>query len=105
MRTVEDKVPRRRRVLRPRVQAENPLLTSMRAAVTKAEDQLTKAQAAGDARRISEAEANLDHPPGVARRGREVRVPALRVSSRRPAPAVAARRSAAGRAGCPASTA
>jgi hypothetical protein len=35
------------------------MITSMRAAVTKAEDQLAKAQAAGDARRISEAEANL----------------------------------------------
>jgi hypothetical protein len=41
------------------VQPENPLLTSMRAAVTKAEEQLAKARAAGDARRISEAEANL----------------------------------------------
>jgi hypothetical protein len=44
---------------RPRVAPENPMITSMRAAVTKAEDQLAKAQAAGDARRISEAEANL----------------------------------------------
>ena len=35
------------------------MITSMRAAVTKAEDQLAKVQAAGDDRRISEAEANL----------------------------------------------
>jgi Domain of Unknown Function (DUF349) len=44
---------------RPRVAPENPMVTSMRQAVTKAEEQLAKAQAAGDARRISEAEANL----------------------------------------------
>jgi hypothetical protein len=31
----------------------------MRAAVTKAEEQLTKAQAAGDERRIEEARSNL----------------------------------------------
>jgi Domain of Unknown Function (DUF349) len=58
MRAVEEKF-RGADSARPRVQPENPLLTSMRAAVTKAEDQLAKAQAAGDARRISEAEANL----------------------------------------------
>jgi hypothetical protein len=59
MRTVEEKFRGAAESTRPRVQPENPLLTSMRAAVTKAEEQLTKAQAAGDARRISEAEANL----------------------------------------------
>jgi len=31
----------------------------MRAAVTKAEEQLAKAEAAGDAKRIAEAKANL----------------------------------------------
>ena len=35
------------------------MVTSMRAAVTKAEEQLAKAEASGDARRISEAQANL----------------------------------------------
>jgi hypothetical protein len=59
MRAVEEKFRGAAESTRPRVQPENPLLTSMRAAVTKAEEQLSKAQAAGDARRISEAEANL----------------------------------------------
>ncbi|MGY5882692.1 DUF349 domain-containing protein [Modestobacter lacusdianchii] len=59
MRTVEEKFRGAAESSRPRVQPENPLLTSMRAAVTKAEDQLAKAQAAGNAKRISEAEANL----------------------------------------------
>ena len=59
MRAVEEKFRGVAESARPRVQAENPLLTSMRAAVTKAEDQLAKAQAAGNAKRISEAEANL----------------------------------------------
>ena len=59
MRAVEEKFRGVADSARPRVQPENPLLTSMRAAVTKAEDQLAKAQAAGNARRISEAEANL----------------------------------------------
>jgi uncharacterized protein DUF349 len=44
---------------RARTAPENPLLTSMRAAVTKAEEQLAKAEAAGDQRRIGEAQANL----------------------------------------------
>ncbi|KGH47927.1 hypothetical protein IN07_05315 [Modestobacter caceresii] len=59
MRTVEEKFRGASEFARPRVQPENPLLTSMRAAVTKAEDQLAKAQAAGNAKRIGEAEANL----------------------------------------------
>ncbi|WP_164703284.1 DUF349 domain-containing protein, partial [Modestobacter sp. KNN46-3] len=59
MRTVEEKFRGASESARPRVQPENPLLTSMRAAVTKAEDQLAKAQAAGNAKRIGEAEANL----------------------------------------------
>jgi hypothetical protein len=59
MRTVEEKFRGAAESSRPRVQPENPLLTSMRAAVTKAEEQLTKAQAAGNEKRISEAEANL----------------------------------------------
>jgi hypothetical protein len=44
---------------RPRMAPENPMVTSMRQAVTKAEEQLAKAEAAGDARRIEEARANL----------------------------------------------
>ncbi|WP_138732877.1 DUF349 domain-containing protein [Modestobacter excelsi] len=59
MRAVEEKFRGVADSARPRVQPENPLLTSMRAAVSKAEDQLAKAQAAGNAKRISEAEANL----------------------------------------------
>jgi hypothetical protein len=35
------------------------MVTSMRAAVSKAEDQLAKAEAAGDKNRIDEAQANL----------------------------------------------
>jgi hypothetical protein len=35
------------------------MVASMRAAVTKAEEQLAKAEAAGDAQRIEEAQANL----------------------------------------------
>lgn len=42
-----------------RVVAENPLLTQMRAAVDKAERQLGKAQATGDAGRIADAEESL----------------------------------------------
>ncbi|MGI8531696.1 MAG: DUF349 domain-containing protein, partial [Geodermatophilaceae bacterium] len=38
---------------------ENPVLIQLREAVTKAESQLAKAQAAGDARRIADAEAAL----------------------------------------------
>jgi Domain of Unknown Function (DUF349) len=59
MRAVEQRVRGAVDSVRPRVEPENPLLTSMRQAVAKAEDQLAKAQAAGNARRISEAEANL----------------------------------------------
>jgi uncharacterized protein DUF349 len=44
---------------RPRTAPENPMVTSMRQAVAKAEEQLGKAEAAGDARRIEEARANL----------------------------------------------
>jgi hypothetical protein len=59
MRSVEEKFRGAADAGRPRVQPENPMITSMRAAVAKAEDQLSKAQAAGNAKRISEAEANL----------------------------------------------
>jgi hypothetical protein len=59
MRAVEEKFRGAVESARPRVAPENPMITSMRAAVAKAEDQLAKAQTAGDARRISEAEANL----------------------------------------------
>jgi hypothetical protein len=44
---------------RVRTAPENPMVTSMRAAVTKAEEQLAKAEAAGNARRVEEARANL----------------------------------------------
>src|SRR4051794_1000832 len=44
---------------RARPARENPMVDSMRAAVTKAEEQLTKAEPAGDKRRIEEARSNL----------------------------------------------
>ncbi|MCO7219309.1 DUF349 domain-containing protein [Klenkia sp. PcliD-1-E] len=59
MQAVEEKVRGAADSSRPRVVAENPMLTSLRAAAEKAADQLAKAKAAGDAKRISEAEANL----------------------------------------------
>ena len=59
MQAVEQKVRGAADSTRVRTAPENPMVTSMRAAVTKAEEQLAKAQAAGDQRRISEAEANL----------------------------------------------
>ncbi|MGY1603855.1 DUF349 domain-containing protein [Geodermatophilus sp. SYSU D00815] len=59
MQAVEQKVRGAADAGRSRVAPENPMVTSMRAAVTKAEEQLAKAEAAGDARRIEEARANL----------------------------------------------
>ncbi|MCZ2831101.1 DUF349 domain-containing protein [Modestobacter sp. VKM Ac-2986] len=59
MRAVEEKVRGAAEAGRPRVEPENPLLTSMRAAVTKAEEQLAKAQASGNAKRIAEAQDAL----------------------------------------------
>jgi hypothetical protein len=59
MRAVEQKVRGAVDSSRPRSEPENPLLTSMRAAVTKAEEQLVKAEASGDAKRVGEAQANL----------------------------------------------
>nr|WP_246214336.1 DUF349 domain-containing protein [Modestobacter muralis] len=60
MRAVEEKVRGAAEASRPRAaEPENPLLTSMRAAVTKAEEQLAKAQASGNAKRIAEAEDAL----------------------------------------------
>ena len=44
---------------RPRSAPENPMLRSMREAVAKAEEQLAKAEASGDGRRVEEAQANL----------------------------------------------
>jgi hypothetical protein len=59
MQAVEQKVRGAADAGRARTAPENPMVTSMRAAVSKAEDQLAKAEAAGDARRIEEARANL----------------------------------------------
>jgi hypothetical protein len=59
MQAVEQKVRGAADAGRPRAAVENPMVTSMRAAVTKAEEQLAKAEAAGDERRIDEAQANL----------------------------------------------
>ncbi len=59
MQAVEQRVRGAADAGRVRTAPENPMVTSMRAAVTKAEEQLAKAEAAGDARRISEAQANL----------------------------------------------
>ena len=59
MQAVEQKVRGATDTSRARTAPENPMVTSMRAAVTKAEEQLAKAEAAGDQRRIEEARANL----------------------------------------------
>ena len=59
MQAVEQKVRGATDTSRARTAPENPMVTSMRAAVTKAEEQLAKAEAAGDKRRIDEAKANL----------------------------------------------
>jgi hypothetical protein len=59
MQAVEQKVRGASDNSRARTAPENPMVTSMRAAVSKAEEQLAKAQAAGDERRIEEAQANL----------------------------------------------
>ena len=61
---------------RVRTAPENPMVASMRAAVTKAEEQLAKAEAAGDAKRIEEAR------PHCAPRG-EWLAEAERAASRR----------------------
>ncbi|MCF6507494.1 DUF349 domain-containing protein [Blastococcus sp. MG754426] len=59
MMAVEQKVRGAADAGRVRTAPENPMVASMRAAVTKAEEQLAKAEAAGDERRIAEAQANL----------------------------------------------
>ncbi|MCW2683525.1 MAG: hypothetical protein JWP33_1438 [Blastococcus sp.] len=59
MQAVEEKVRGAGDTTRARTAPENPMVTSMRAAVTKAEEQLAKAEAAGDTKRITEAQANL----------------------------------------------
>jgi hypothetical protein len=59
MQAVEQKVRGAADAGRARTAPENPMVTSMRAAVTKAEEQLAKAEAAGDRARIDEAKANL----------------------------------------------
>jgi hypothetical protein len=59
MQAVEQKVRGAADSTRARTAPENPMVASMRAAVTKAEEQLSKAEAAGDQRRIDEAKANL----------------------------------------------
>jgi hypothetical protein len=59
MQAVEQKVRGASDNSRARTAPENPMVTSMRAAVSKAEEQVAKAEAAGDQRRIEEAQANL----------------------------------------------
>lgn len=59
MQAVEQKIRGAADTSRVRTAPENPMVTSMRAAVTKAEEQLAKAEAGGDQRRIAEAQANL----------------------------------------------
>jgi hypothetical protein len=59
MQAVEQKIRGAADSSRARTAPENPMVTSMRAAVTKAEEQLAKAEAAGDERRMEEARANL----------------------------------------------
>ncbi len=59
MQAVEQKIRGAADSTRTRTAPENPMVTSMRAAVTKAEEQLAKAEAAGDRKRVEEAKANL----------------------------------------------
>jgi hypothetical protein len=59
MQAVEQKIRGAADSTRARTAPENPMVTSMRAAVTKAEEQLAKAEAAGDQKRVEEAKANL----------------------------------------------
>ena len=59
MQAVEQKIRGAADAGRARSAPENPMVRSMREAVTKAEEQLAKAEAAGDQRRIDEARANL----------------------------------------------
>jgi hypothetical protein len=59
MQAVEQRIRGAADSTRARSAPENPMVTSMRAAVTKAEEQLAKAEAAGDKGRIEEAKANL----------------------------------------------
>ena len=59
MQAVEQRIRGASDAGRVRTAPENPMVTSMRAAVTKAEEQLAKAETAGNARRIEEARANL----------------------------------------------
>jgi hypothetical protein len=59
MQAVEQKIRGAADSTRARTAPESPMVASMRAAVTKAEEQLAKAEAAGDERRIEEAKANL----------------------------------------------
>jgi hypothetical protein len=59
MQAVEQKVRGAADSTRTRTAPENPMVTSMRAAVTKAEEQLAKAEATGDTNRIAEAKGNL----------------------------------------------
>jgi hypothetical protein len=59
MQAVEQKVRGAADTSRARTAPENPMVTSMRAAVTKAEEQLAKAEASGEKARIEEAKANL----------------------------------------------
>jgi Domain of Unknown Function (DUF349) len=59
MQAVEQKVRGAADSTRARTAPESPMVASMRAAVTKAEEQLAKAEAAGDKSRIGEATANL----------------------------------------------
>ncbi|WP_345771443.1 DUF349 domain-containing protein [Geodermatophilus normandii] len=60
MQAVEQKVRGASDAGRVRTAPENPMVTSMRAAVTKAEEQLAKAEASGDTSRISRARADLE---------------------------------------------
>jgi hypothetical protein len=59
MQAVEQRIRGAADSSRPRTAPENPMVTSMRAAVTKAEEQLAKAEATGDPKRVEDAKANL----------------------------------------------
>ncbi len=77
MQAVEQKVRGAADSSRARTAPENPMVASMRAAVTKAEEQLTKAEAAADEQPDRRGEGQSRDPSGVAGRGREVRRPPM----------------------------
>ena len=74
MQAVEQRIRGAAGSTRARTAPENPMVTSMRAAVAKAEEQLAKAEAGGD-HEADRGDSRPGHPPRVAGRGRSRRPP------------------------------